>query len=293
MKLRHMFSALIAVIFMQLFVCNISADVLVSPYGDGFYDKYYKECKYINKRCYNVISDCIIQKNPESKKELVSLKKGDTVWVDFSYTDKNGVVWGSSYIQDMDRYGWLEMKNLQVIYDTYSFMDEHSEEIREYGRELDSYRPTERVVIWEYPFADKPKAAIAADKWWVGDEAPFTSIADYSWTDKNGNVWCMSYAYAEKEDINKHMGWVFAANPETDDKAQIDRVYENASEYDDVSAGIGTAVSGSKGEMPDHDRQSAMIKSFAGNERDFTLPVVLTVITAVLSIVMISIMKRS
>ena len=194
-------------------VCGavVSADVIAVPIGDVFFDDNEEHCEYIKLRRYIITEDCILYNNPTDKKEISNLVKGQVIAADFSYTDENGDVWINwCYDRDNDKYGWLRYDCAEVIYDGYSFEEEHEKEYADYEGEMGSFKPEKQVVIWSYPNSGEI-LSICEAQYWFTDPDYFLTVdenADYTWTDENGEKW-IYFGYGFN-------GWVYLSDPETE-----------------------------------------------------------------------------
>lgn len=217
---------------------TIYADVISEP-DNAFYRSAYKNCEYINWRSYDVLEDSNILKSPLKTTVVNKVKKGDTVDIGFTYTDKNGDVWGCCMFDERSdlgrsKDGWIKMSKVSEIYSTFTFIDEHSDEFTDYSGELDNYIPQEKVVLWEYPYSENCYS-VKAEDWFTKENYPFKNeIADKCWTDENGNMWIYSGKWATK-DFGYNDRWVFLPDPETTDLSSFGY---------DISANEGMAVSG-------------------------------------------------
>ena len=188
-----------------------SADVIDSPYTNEFYNNNMENCKYIYQRKYTVLKDCDVVRSPLEKDAVMTVKAGDVIVLDYSYTDDNGNVWGSYFYDYTDTlYGWVPMENVELIYDRYSFDEDHSEEYAKYDGEFDDYKPEKQVVLWTYPNSGEISCICPAERWFT-DPGYFLTVhenADNTWTDENGDKW-IYFGYG-------FWAWVYLRDPDSE-----------------------------------------------------------------------------
>ncbi|MGN0636808.1 MAG: hypothetical protein ACI4J0_00420 [Huintestinicola sp.] len=287
MKLKKLFCTILAALSLLAFSgASAFADVLVEP-ENKFYRNNTRDCEYIEWRSYEVLEDSDLLENPLDEKTNGSIRAGETVRVGFTYTTHTGVIWGCCSFFDSDRKdGWVEMTKLSEIYSVFTFIDEHKSEIKDYSGELDGYTPSEKVVLWDYPFSEE-YTYIEADKWYtdVKEVYPYRGeIADKCWTDENGNVWVYKSRWSDKDGYRYDNGWVFLPAPELTDLSSFGI---------DISANEGTAVSGQL--MTDEETlaaYNAAVNSLNGRKSSYILPLCLAIGAVAVSAVMIKLMKK-
>ena len=266
----------------------VYADAISEP-DNAFYRSAYKNCEYINWRSFDVLEDSDILKTPLKTTVVNNVKKGDTVDIGFTYTDKNGEVWGCCMFDKRSALGrstdgWIKMSKVSEIYSTFTFIDEHEDEFAEYNGELDDFVPKEQVVIWDYPFSDTFYTT-EADNWYTREDYPYekAELADYCWTDENGNMWIYNSRWITKNYDRFDNRWIFLPAPESTDLS----AYGN-----DISANEGTAVSGQLvDEMTKNARKFAE-RSVNPAGRSLMLPAALSAGAAVVSVMLIKAMKK-
>lgn len=264
----------------------VYADAIAEP-DNAFYRSGYKSCEYINWRRFNVLEDSDILRSPLKTTVVNKVKKGDIVDIGFIYTDKSGDVWGCCMFDERSELGrskdgWIKMSKVSEIYSTFTFLDEHEDELKAYSGELDNYIPQEKVVLWEYPYSENCYS-VKAEDWFTKENYPFKNeIADKCWTDENGNMWIYSGKWATK-DFGYNDRWVFLPDPETTDLSNFGN---------DISANEGTAVSGQLvDEMTENAREFAE-RSVNPAGRSLILPAALSAGAAVVSVLLIKAMKK-
>ena len=287
MTLKKMFCTIIAAAAMTVFSgAAVYADAIAEP-DNAFYRSGYKSCEYINWRRFNVLEDSDILRSPLKTSVASRVKKGDIVDIGFIYTDKNGDVWGCCMFYgsaDADSDGWIKMSKVSEIYSTFTFIDEHSDEFSDYSGELDNYIPQEKVVLWEYPYSEN-YYSIKAENWYTREDYPYPKgeLANKCWTDENGNMWIYSGRWITKDADRFDNRWVFLPDPEATDLSSFGY---------DISANEGTAVSG---QLIDEMTENASIfaeRSVAPVGRSLMLPTALSTGAAVISLLLIKLMKK-
>lgn len=287
MTFKKIFCTIIAAAAMTAFSgAAVYADAISEP-DNAFYRSAYKNCEYINWRSFDVLEDSDILKSPLKTTVVNNVKKGDTVDIGFTYTDKKGDVWGCCMFYgsaDADSDGWIKMSQVKEIYNVFTFIDEHSDELSDYSGELDNYIPQEKVVLWEYPYSEN-YYSIKAENWYTREDYPYPKgeLANKCWTDENGNMWIYSGRWITKDADRFDNRWVFLPDPETTDLSNFGY---------DISANEGTAVSGQLiDEMTENAREFAE-RSVNSAGRSLMLPAALSAGAAVASVLLIKAMKK-
>ena len=133
--------------------CGISAhaDLIWEPIDDSFYNENNKDIDYIESRKYNIIKDCTVYDAPNGN-AVGKFSEGSKRTILYSYSDKNGTVWGGFISgEDSEKLWWMEMHNCEVIYDNFSFLEEHENEITLYNKEFADYKTDKPINLWQYP----------------------------------------------------------------------------------------------------------------------------------------------
>ncbi len=162
------------------FVLPISADVIVEP-KDDFFEEHIDECVYNNFRQYVVNTDkgyAYLYVNPESSSTVKGYSNGEIVRISWLYTDKSGEIWGVLSYET----GWFRISDLTVVYDGYSFIEDHGNEFEEYAKGSYSIVASEEdpVIVWQYP------GKKLNHSYTYGDMEDFISK---TYTDNEGTVW--------------------------------------------------------------------------------------------------------
>lgn len=223
MKIKNIIAVSAAFAMLAVSAFSVSADVINEPNDDGFYSENYMQCEYIHTRYYTVKKDCFLYTNPNMDKRIMKINEGDVIIIDFSYSDDEGRVWGSHCYKNENfeyKCGWLDMANVEVIYDHYSFCEEHEDEIGRYNGEINDYTPVNSVKMWEYPADDEIKYDIPADRWF--NEEFYWSVeqqAVKTWADETGDLWIyiidVDYQYTGWISLNSFMNDSAAVSSET------------------------------------------------------------------------------
>lgn len=263
----------------------VYGDMIAEPDNSFYYDNY-ESCEYIESRPFEALEDAKLLKDPNGKAVSKDIRKGDKLNISFTYTDKNGEVWGCCMFYgsaDADSDGWIKMSQVKEIYNVFTFIDEHSDEFSDYSGELDDYIPQEKVVLWEYPYSENCYS-VKAEDWFTKENYPFKNeIADKCWTDENGNMWIYSGRWITKDADRFDNRWVFLPDPETTDLSNFGY---------DISANEGTAVSGQLiDEMTENARVFAE-RSVDPVGRSLMLPAALSAGAAAVSLLLIKLMKK-
>ena len=287
MKIRNIICAFTAAAAMAAFSGTaVYGDMIAEPDNSFYYDNY-ESCEYIESRPFEALEDAKLLKDPNGKAVSKDIRKGDKLNISFTYTDKNGEVWGCCMFYgsaDADSDGWIKMSQVKEIYNVFTFIDEHSDELSDYSGELDNYIPQEKVVLWEYPYSEN-YYSIKAENWYTREDYPYPKgeLANKCWTDENGNMWIYSGRWITKDADRFDNRWVFLPDPETTDLSNFGY---------DISANEGTAVSGQLiDEMTENAREFAE-HSVDPVGRSLMLPAALSAGAAAVSLLLIKLMKK-
>ncbi|MCM1522873.1 MAG: hypothetical protein NC120_00285 [Ruminococcus sp.] len=278
--LMPLISAVLCISVISFAGTQVWADVLPVPIGDVFFDSFEDECDYIEVRSYTITDDCIVYNDPRSKDPICQLNKGAVILSDYSYTDGGGTVWQNIMPDgDASENGWFKSEFAEVIYDRFSFEDDHREEFSEYAGELDDYVPKDTVYIWQYPGSGKIIDKYPAESWFT-DPDYFLTVHDaalYSYTDTDGDKWIyMSYGI---------WGWVYLPDPESSVAVILAKTAaENTSASDAANFKEESAM----------NEENKVLRE---NETDFPntgykIPIAMSIITGVISGILIFIIRK-
>jgi len=215
---------------LSLFLCFILslslaapafADVLWEP-ENAFYRRHASDCQLLQRSFYVNGEDGYVNllAAPDSSNVNFQLENGEKVYVYWQYLD-----WG--YVEvDNDEGGWVELNQLELIYDHISFADEYADSIMPYDNALcqpllDSWDGS-TLTLWPYPGAEEARFvwenaddAMEQLKTQGGDyfrqifrdeEGLIWGFCGYLWG--NRNFWVCLNAPAGRDDELAHSGQV-------------------------------------------------------------------------------------
>ncbi len=198
--LQKAFVICIILLFMAM-TCTIAyGDVIWEP-DDAFYKKNAEYCEY-EGRNYTVNSpkgNVKVQKSPQSAKLADTVENGVTLYVSFTYTDKSGKVWGIVEL-DNNLTGWLPMKDLTVVYDNISFINDHEDEFQAYNDEFTAYGTQEDIIFWSFPGSGEISAR-------ASDIPKGDMSISQTYTDGDGRLWGYVRYYQARR------GWICISDP--------------------------------------------------------------------------------
>lgn len=204
-------------------------DVIVEP-ENSFYRTHQQECRHREGRTY-------LADGPDGVLSLYTapngtvaetLKNGAAFYCQWTYTDKQGVVWGFS-----EQHGaWAPLGHTLAQYDYIAFREEHANKIAAPEKQTAIEYPT--VYLYDYPGAPNPLE--------MGD---LDLTAEQLYTDEQGRQWgYVSYIYGIR---NK---WFCLDDPSNgqltgEKKAAVPSGYDVPGELPAVSnRGVIAAVTG-------------------------------------------------
>lgn len=256
------FIGIIAAALMTIFLCiSASADIInIGPKG-----RYEDLGAY---RYFLVTSDCKVYDKYDYRNEVAALSKGDIIGIKEIYIEQDGTKMGI-YFYDGDHRGYVDMYRTDLIYDHFSFMEEHEDELSDYDGELDDFEPNGQTVLWLSPLSNAYSEIVSEDEWKNGTWLDNIKFRSKIWTDENGGKWAyLGYGA---------FSWIYLPDP-----AAID-IPERESYFlaSDSKSGADTEVSGVRIE----------------NSPDMTIPVILAGAAVIASAVVIfainQVIKRS
>lgn len=198
-RFTKLFGVIICLTMVFCMSRQVKADIIWTP-EDDFFEKHYEECKQL-LRNYTANGEegyIEIKEDPTSKKTVENVKNGTEFYVSFTYTDRMSRVWG--VVEHEKITGWILMKDLLVIYDNISFLEEHKDEIKTEPVEFDDTKLDGRPVhFYQYP-GSVGTAGVPLKK----EEKPQISS---TYEDSEGRLWgYVSYYFASK-------GWICLSDP--------------------------------------------------------------------------------
>ncbi len=196
--IRTLTALALLVLAMLSCILPVFADVIVEP-EDAFYRAHADECVYNRYRTYTVnteVGHAYVYVSPDSSLTVKGWPNGTEVVISWIYTDKNGDDWGL-----FSQGGWFRMADLTVVYDSFSFIEDHREEMTGYTEGSYTLEASEEkpIPMWSYP-GKRSDAAFNSD-----------NIAEYIsmlYTDGDGVVWGYISYYKSRRNI-----WVCASDP--------------------------------------------------------------------------------
>ena len=130
------------------------ADVLWEP-NNRFYEKHRSDCQLLQRSFYVNGEDGYVDllAAPDSSTVALQLENGEQVYIYWQYEN-----WG--YVEIEEDGGWVELDELELIYDHISFAEEYADSIIPYDSALcqpllDSWDGS-TMVMWPYPGAKDP-----------------------------------------------------------------------------------------------------------------------------------------
>lgn len=187
----------IAVAALITFTNSVKADVIFEP-EDDFYKKNSSECEICERHYITNGYDgkVIVYQNPKKNKVVEEYENGEKIFVDFTYTDKNGISWGL-----INTVGWFPMDYAYPVYDNTSFWYEHGAEYVTvpYDEADSDIHEGDDFYLYSYPGAPSGYLHTCYDEIGPDTTTRYTDPFGYEW----GYV---SYYYANR-------GWVCLSHP--------------------------------------------------------------------------------
>ncbi len=186
---RSVISVLVLMLMLSALVLPVSADVIYEPMCD-FYEAHRDECEYRDYRQYVVNTDvghAYSYVDPEVKTGTVGVRNGEVLAIEWVYRDKSGTEWGAYFFEgSYDEIQWILMSDLTVVYDRYSFMEEHKDEIKDYEKwgEIQEYDVSDgrKITAWQYPGGGRTTEL-------HGSDGKVYFRVEKTYTDEEGNEW--------------------------------------------------------------------------------------------------------
>jgi hypothetical protein len=215
MRLRFLSRLLIIFLLAALTWIPALADVIWEP-SDSFYEQHREDCVYNNRHYTANGKDGVITvvKEPVSNEAVASVNNGNTFFVSFTYTDKDGAEWGvvefnpdgSGNLADLDYStavsGWVRMTDMTVVYDDISFAEDHQSEFEPYTGNYEEFKNGEPVTFWSYP-----GSGVVAWEEDAFERNDFFQITE-TFTDTDGRLWGYIGYYYGARNI-----WVCISDP--------------------------------------------------------------------------------
>jgi len=198
-----------------LLAVTASADLIWTP-PDDFYNTHANQCEHLGRSFYtNGAEGGVVLYEKPGGKDITVLENGVELWVSFTY-EKDGTVWGVVEYGENRETGWLDMKDMLLIYDNQSFEEEHEAEFVPYDGSFEELCKSndQRIIFWSYPGSGK----IVADFKYLTQS--YSALQpDPVWTDADGRVWGrIGYYMAAR-------GWVCLSDPANENLPVTEREY--------------------------------------------------------------------
>lgn len=207
---------LCTVLAVCLLAVTASADLIWTP-PDDFYNTHANQCEHLSRSFYtNGVEGGVALYEKPGGKNITVLENGVALFVSFTY-EKDGTVWGVVEYGENRETGWLDMKDMLLIYDNQSFTEEHEAEFKTYDGSFDELCKSvdQRVIFWSYPGSGQ----IVADFKYLTQS--YSALQpDSVWTDADGRVWGhIGYYMAAR-------GWVCLSDPANENLPVTEREYD-------------------------------------------------------------------
>ncbi|MBQ9080366.1 MAG: hypothetical protein IJY27_04755 [Clostridia bacterium] len=178
---------LVLILLAALLCPSVSADVIIEPDRNSFFEAHRKECTYIN-RLYTVKSPGTEAfKSPEDKKSLGPVAAGSLIRISHAYTAADGTEWGVHITADGWDGIWLPMSALTVVYDYISFEQQHGASFVDFDASVHT-APTGTVCFWTYP-GSGVVAYFGIDTQRLGDAGYISGQISKVYRDEAGRDW--------------------------------------------------------------------------------------------------------
>ncbi|MDE7293781.1 MAG: hypothetical protein K2N72_05095, partial [Oscillospiraceae bacterium] len=116
------------------------------------------------------------------------VQNGDVLHSNPFYTDSEGVRWAYDYSwEDTGKAGWYKTENVELVYDSISFEEEHRDEFVYNKGQLNDYVPEKQVVFWTYPGSGEIDFVVSKEEWIP--KKGYVDITDKTYADENGDEW--------------------------------------------------------------------------------------------------------
>lgn len=198
---RKLLALLTVLLLLVTMVTPAFADVLWAPRGNSFYESHSNECSY-HDRSYLANGEkgyVTVRTAPDSLTEVVNLPNGTRFNVVYTWTEKDGTLWGLGYLYGEGE-GWVKLSEMAMIYDCISFKEDHGSEFEEYDGSGDDLQ---EACAFSYPggvYMTKLKQG--------GGSYTFAEAFKNLYTDENGLRWTfVGYYYGHID------GWVCIDDP--------------------------------------------------------------------------------
>lgn len=205
--MKKIIISLLAAIMLAAFsVPAVYADAIWEPQDSDFYTQHAGECEYVNDT-YLTKNSVSGYSSPIDDTALYTIEAGQEIYVEITYTDESGVLWGVYQPTGKDPTGFIRLSELDKVYDSNDFIDDHKSELTPYGKLLDDFATKTGTILWSYPNSGVILQTYDAST----NVAQWGNPDDHLYTDEGGNRWCyMPY-------IEAFTGWICIDNPTNTD----------------------------------------------------------------------------
>ena len=151
---RFLSCFLLVISILLLFPLIAYADMVWTP-PDDFYNANSSRCQSLNRNFYinSEMGYLHIKKEPGSETEVGVALNGNIFNVSFTYNPR-GEKWGVIMFTSANGQqvtGWVPMDQLVLVYDKYSFMEDHSSEFYGYSGDYEALFEVDELVFWSWP----------------------------------------------------------------------------------------------------------------------------------------------
>ena len=183
------------------------ADDTVTAPQNVFYEMNESQCELHDYRSFTAVSDFDVYTSPVDLTPVRRVSRGEILSTNVSYTAADGSVWGYAY-SDTVVEGWFRLDNVQVVYDSIAFTQEHHNELNPYAGQLDGFSPKQFLFFWTYPGSGQAENICqAGDEWFAtGGVENLGERALYTYRDAAGSEWVYIDFLPG--------GWVYVPDPE-------------------------------------------------------------------------------
>ena len=199
MNIKKVTSLILALLLTLCLIPAAFADVIFEP-RDKFYEKHREDMQYADK-VYIANATANGYESPEDDDVLLTASDGTRLYISFVYTDANGVEWG---VYDWDTTTcWFRLDELEPVYDTRDFINDHKDEFTEYADQLAEV-PLDggEMPLWKYPGSEEQYGSVYLDEYFT-----HADYASFVYTDHEGRAWVyFPYVFGME-------GWANAADP--------------------------------------------------------------------------------
>ena len=187
---------------------------------DAFYMEYAEECVAMNREYFanGPNKKVIVYESPASAEVVKTMKNGDVVLIDYTYTNSEGIEWG--FCEFEGEFGWLPMPYMVPVYDYLCFEEEYGEQFQTVKADLiragGFYDSNRKIKFWSYPGSSK-KFTIAFGQW-MSFMPQYTKV----FVDEDGRKWGF-VGYFSGKNLNS---WVCLSSVD-EMLADFDELYPN------------------------------------------------------------------